>query len=86
MIDIYLKLKIIYNFLGGYMNLSIEEKIGQRFIFGVNSSDVRPIIELIKNAYIGGVILYKRNYKSYEDMLELIGKLKEANKDNKIPY
>ncbi len=65
-------------------NLSIDEKIGQRFIFGVNSSNINEIIELIKNAYIGGVILYKRNYKNYHDMLEVIKRLKKANQNNKI--
>ena len=66
-------------------NLSIDEKIGQRFIFGVNSNNIDYIIELIKNAYIGGVILYKRNYKNYKDMLNVIKKMKKANEKNKIP-
>ncbi len=65
--------------------LSIKEKIGQRFIFGVNSSNVNIIISLIKNYYIGGVILYRKNYRNYDEMLSLIKKLKEANKDNKVP-
>lgn len=65
--------------------LSIKEKIGQKFIFGVNSSNVDIIIDLIKNYYIGGVILYKKNYSSYDEMLSLVKRLKEANKENKIP-
>ena len=65
--------------------LSLEEKIGQRFIFGINSHNIDGIIKLIKEAHIGGVVLYKKNYDSYQQMLAVIKKLKEANMDNKIP-
>ena len=44
--------------------LTLEEKIGQMFMFGVNSSNTEGLIELIKNNQIGGVILYKKNYSS----------------------
>ena len=65
--------------------LTLEEKIGQMFMFGINSSNTEGILELIKNNQIGGVILYKKNYSSYSEMLTLINKLKDANKGNKIP-
>ena len=65
--------------------LSLEEKIGQMFMFGVNSKNIDCLYELIKNNKIGGVILYRNNYSTYEEMLDVIKKLKEANKDNKIP-
>lgn len=67
------------------MDKSLNKKIGQRFIFGVNNENVEDIINLIKKAYIGGVILYKRNYNSYQDMLSVINKFKEANKENNVP-
>ena len=67
------------------MNLSIDEKIGQRFMFGVNDENIDCIIELIKNSYIGGVVLYKKNYNNYRKLLDVVRKLKEANRDNKIP-
>ena len=66
-------------------NLSIDEKIGQRFMFGVNSNNIDAIVELVKNNYIGGVILYKRNYKNYKEMIGVIKRLKLANVKNKIP-
>ncbi len=66
-------------------NLTIEEKIGQMLMFGTNSSNIEPICNLIKNYKIGGVILYKKNYSSYKEMLEVIKKLNDANKDNKLP-
>ena len=65
--------------------LTLEEKIGQMFMFGINSFNTEGILELIKNNQIGGVILYKKNYSSYSEMLTLINKLKDANKENKIP-
>ena len=65
--------------------LNILEKVGQKFIFGVNSRNIDVIIKLIKNYYIGGVILYKKNYSNYNEMLLVIKKLKEANSKNKIP-
>ena len=55
--------------------LTLEEKIGQMFMFGINSSNTEGILELIKNNQIGGVILYKKNYSSYSEMLTLINKL-----------
>ena len=66
-------------------DLSIEEKVGQKFIFGVNLNNVEIIKKLIKNCYIGGVILYKKNYNSYDEMIDLIKSFKDANKDSKIP-
>ena len=65
--------------------LSLEEKIGQMFMFGVNSKNIDCLYELIKNNKIGGVILYRNNYSTYEEMLDVVKKLKDANKDNKIP-
>ena len=55
--------------------LSLDEKIGQRFIFGINDYNIDCLIELIKKTYIGGVILYKKNYDTYQDMLKVIKKL-----------
>ena len=66
-------------------NLSLEEKITQKLMFGVNSSNIDIIIKLIRDYKIGGVILYKKNYSNYNDMLSVIKRLKEANKNNKYP-
>lgn len=65
--------------------ISLQEKIGQKFMVGINSHNIDIIIDLIKNYYIGGVILYKKNYNNYEEMLSVVKRLKEANKGNKIP-
>ena len=68
-----------------FKSLSPLEKLGQRFIFGTNTENVEIIETLIRDYHIGGVILYKRNYKTYDDMLEVIKRFKNANKDNKVP-
>ena len=65
--------------------LSLEEKIGQKIMLGVNSSNIDLVVDMIKKYYIGGVILYRNNYSNYIEMLDVIRRLKEANKDNKIP-
>lgn len=65
--------------------LSIKDKVGQKFIIGINDYNIDNVIYLIKNYHIGGVLLYKKNYSSYNEMLCVIKRLKEANKNNKIP-
>jgi len=67
-------------------NLSLEEKIGQMIIYGINEENVTDRLKyMIKNHKIGGIILYKKNYKTYKQLIELINELKGANKDNKLP-
>ena len=51
--------------------LSFKEKIGQRFIIGINNNNIDDVIDLVKDFYIGGVILYKKNYNNYDDMITL---------------
>ncbi len=65
--------------------LSLDEKMGQRFIIGTNSNKIDIIVRLIKERHIGGVILYRRNYETYKDMIKIVKRLKEANNDNKLP-
>jgi len=65
--------------------LSLEEKIGQMMMVGINSSNIDCLYKLIKENKVGGVILYKNNYSSYEELLNTVKKLKSANKNNVIP-
>lgn len=68
------------------MKLTAEEKIGQLFLVGITHKDnIEDVIDLIKKYHIGGVLLYKNNYETYDEMIGLINSLKLANKDNKIP-
>ena len=50
-----------------------------------NKESIDGVINLIKKYSIGGIILYKNNYNNLEELKELITKLKEANKNNKLP-
>jgi beta-N-acetylhexosaminidase len=66
--------------------LSIEEKIGQMIIIGMDTNYITDRIKTMIQKYkIGGIILYRKNFETYQDMLKLIKELKELNKENKIP-
>ena len=69
------------------MKLTLEEKLGQMFIIRMQGKEITDDLKtLIKDYHIGGVSLYSKNYDSYEDMIDLINKLKELNsKYNKTP-
>src|SRR5574344_782128 len=63
-----------------------NEKFGQQFIIGISDSSLsEDFLKLIKKYKIGGVILYKRNYQNYNEMIDVINKLKENNKENDVP-
>ena len=67
-------------------DLTIEEKVGQMIMVGLDGNNVTKRMEkLIVQHKIGGVILYRKNFKTYEDMVKLISDLKKANQSNKIP-
>lgn len=66
--------------------LSIQEKIGQMIIIGMDTNYITDRIKIMITKYkIGGIILYRKNFNTYEKMLELIKQLKDLNKNNKIP-
>jgi len=66
--------------------LSIQEKIGQMLIIGMDTNYITDRIKTMITKYkIGGIILYRKNFNTYDKMLELIQQLKDLNKVNKIP-
>lgn len=66
--------------------LSIQEKIGQMVIIGMDTNYITDRIRTMITKYkIGGIILYRKNFSTYAEMIELIKQLKELNKSNKIP-
>ncbi len=66
--------------------LTKEEKIGQMLMVGMETSYITERIrKLIQTYKIGGIILYRKNFGTYEDLVKLINELKELNKENKIP-
>ena len=59
-------------------NLSIEEKIGQMIMIGMDVPNVSDKIDdLILKYKVGGILLYKKNYKNYEELVELINYIKK---------
>lgn len=66
--------------------LTIEEKIGQMIIIGMDGTEITERIRtMIQKHKIGGIILYRKNFKTYNHLLELIKELKKINRENKIP-
>lgn len=66
--------------------LSIQEKVGQMIMIGMDSNQITQRIKLMITKYkIGGIILYRKNFNTYQEMLALIRQLKELNQGNKIP-
>ena len=68
-------------------NLNLKEKIGQMLIIGLDfENPMEKIDDIILNVKPGGILLYKKNYKTYEEMIEFINYIKTLNsKVNKIP-
>ena len=51
-------------------DLGLEEKIGQMIIVGIDGSKITERTrKLILKYKIGGIILYRKNFKSYEEMV-----------------
>ena len=66
--------------------LTIQEKIGQMIIIGMDTNYITERIKTMITKYkIGGIILYRKNFKTYDDMIKLIKDLKDLNKNNKLP-
>lgn len=67
-------------------NMSLEEKIGQLFIIGIDGQmPNEKAIRLIQKYRVGGVILYRKNIGDIEQTLSLTNALKEANLGNQVP-
>ena len=67
-------------------DLSLTEKLGQMLIVGIEGNNItNRVKKLILEYKVGGIILYKKNFNSVDEMISLIKKLKELNKANKIP-
>lgn len=65
--------------------LSLEEKIGQLFIVGRKSEKTDDIYKMIDDCKVGSIILYKKNYANYKEMVEFVNSIKKANSKKKVP-
>ena len=67
-------------------NLSIEEKVGQMLMVGLDGiKNLKQVKNLVKKYKITGVLLYKRDYKNYREMINLINEFRKLGRENKIP-
>ena len=68
------------------MNTLKRDMLAQKLLVGIPDKKYIPnVIKLIKDYHIGGIILYKNNYNSINEMVDLINRLKEANRGYDIP-
>lgn len=66
--------------------LSVEEKVGQMFIIGIDKMNPISLLkEYILRDKVGGILLYKKNYKNQEELVKLVNSIKEINAKNPIP-
>ncbi|QTD41335.1 beta-N-acetylhexosaminidase [Sporosarcina sp. Te-1] len=66
--------------------LTVEEKIGQLFIFGFEGKQFSPELkELIQQHHIGGLILLGKNVSTTENIVSVLNAAKATNKHNQIP-
>ena len=63
--------------------LTLREKVGQMIIMRIQGKEIGPEeIDMIKNYKIGGIILYRKNYDTYEEMINIVNTITKINKDN----
>lgn len=67
-------------------DLSLEEKVGQLVIVGVEGTSVdRFSRKLLDTYYVGGFIFFKDNMESTSQSVQLFNDLKKANESNPVP-
>ena len=66
--------------------MSLDEKIGQMLIVGIEGYDIDDNTKsLIDNYKVGGTILFSNNIQDTNQLLKLLNSLKNENTKNKIP-
>jgi len=64
-------------------NLSLPQKVGQRFLTGVPGTKVgKKVKKLIEQGYLGGIMLTRRNIQSREQVTSFTADLQEASQGN----
>ena len=54
-------------------NLTLREKIGQKLIINIQGKEItNEAKRMIEEYKVGGIILYRKNYDTYEEMIKLI--------------
>ena len=70
-------------------SLSLEERIGQTLIVGLDvpvGKKMYETIDIIIDKYkAGGICLYRKNYNTYEELVKVINYIKEKSSKQKVP-
>lgn len=67
-------------------NMTLNEKIGQMVMVGLNGYAIDDGARMmIESYYVGGFVLFGHNIESSEQLLNLINSLKKSNSKNKTP-
>ena len=70
-------------------SLSLEERIGQTLIVGLDvpvGKKMYETIDIIIDKYkAGGICLYRKNYNTYEELIKVINYIKEKSSSQKVP-
>jgi beta-N-acetylhexosaminidase len=67
-------------------DMTIDEKIGQLFIFGLEGTELdENVIKAIEENHIGGFIFFKNNIVNAGQAVKLLNGLKERNSSNRLP-
>lgn len=70
-------------------SLSLEERIGQTLIVGLDvptGNKMYETIDIIIDKYkAGGICLYRKNYNNYEELVKVINYIKKKSSKQKIP-
>lgn len=67
-------------------SLSLEEKIGQMFLVAYEENTITEELKMLIQKYkIGGIILYRKKFIQYQDLVKFINEIKELNKSNPLP-
>ena len=60
-------------------NLTLREKIGQMLIIKIQGKEItNETKRMIEEYKVGGIILYRKNYDTYEEMIKLINEIKKS--------
>ncbi len=64
-------------------DLTLREKVGQMLIIKISGKEIsKATKKIIRDYKVGGVILYRKNYDNYEEMLNIINEIKKINKES----
>ncbi|MHB9072385.1 MAG: beta-N-acetylhexosaminidase [Desulfobaccales bacterium] len=59
--------------------MKLEELVGEKLVIGIHGTEITPeIVRQFQELHAGGLILYRRNFSSPQQLKKLIGDLEEA--------